>query len=77
MFGHIQTQYLPKHNIVDLLASVSAVSGSKQADFQAYFYYLGHSGSLVSEESVDEHWVEDTGGVSLKMGVGYWGGARG
>ena len=60
-----------------LLASVSAVSGSKQADFQAYFYYLGHSGSLVSEESVDEHWVEDTGGVSLKMGVGYWGGARG
>ena len=60
-----------------LLASVSANTGSKQTDFQASFKYLGHSGSLVGEEPVGDHLVEDAGGVSLAMGTGYWGGARG
>ena len=45
-----------------LLASVSATAGSEQLDFQAFYKFLGHSGSLVSGEPVGEHWMEDTGG---------------
>ena len=43
-------------------ASVSASAGSEQTDFQAFYTFLGHSGSLVSGEPVGEHWMEDTGG---------------
>jgi hypothetical protein len=56
-----------------LLASVSATARSEKTDFQASYKFLGHSGSLVSEEPVVEHLVEDTDGVSIIMGVGYCG----
>ena len=57
-----------------LLASVSAIAGSEQQDFQASSKTFGQSGSLVSGGSVGEHcsWVEVTDGVSTR-GVGYFG----
>ena len=58
-----------------ILASVSAIAGSEQQDFQASYKILGHSGSLVSGEPVvGEHcfWGEYTDGVSTR-GVGNCG----
>ena len=57
-----------------LQACVRANAGFNQTDFQAFLKSLGHSGNLISEKPVAEHWVEDTGeAVSITRGVGYCG----
>ena len=55
-----------------ILASVSAIAGSEQEDFQASYKILGHSGSLVPVGGEHCFWVEYTDGVPTR-GVGNCG----